>query len=143
MLRVVIDTNVLVSAALSKSGAPAEVLNLWRERVFHVVTSEAAIQEIRRVLDGLSTGGKFILPYGEVSDLLRLMQEEAQSVSGQINVNGIIPQDPTDEKFLAIAIEGQADVIVSGDKHLLNLKKYQNIPILTPRQFLDRLTQEP
>lgn len=139
MLRVVIDTNVLISAVLSKSGAPAEVVNRWRKRLFIVITSETANQEIRRVLDELSTGGKYNLPSGEVSNLLNLLREESQIVPGQINADGIIPQDSSDEKFLASAVEGSADAIVSGDRHLLGLKKYQGIPILTPRQFLEFL----
>ena len=60
-----------------------------------------------------------------------------------IDTNVLVSQDPSDEKFLAIAIEGSADIIVSGDKHLLGLEKYQNIPILTPRQFLDLLEGTP
>jgi putative PIN family toxin of toxin-antitoxin system len=139
MLRVVIDTNVLVSAVLSKSGAPAKVLDLWRKHSFIVATSEAAVQEIRRVLDRMSTGRKYVLPSGEVSNLLNLLHEESQIVPGQVNADGTIPQDSSDEKFLAIAIEGSADAIISGDKHLLDLGKYQNIPILTPRQFLEFL----
>lgn len=142
MLKAVIDTNVLVSAVLSKSGLPAEILKLWRERSFMLITSEAAIQELRRVLNDLGSRGKFNLPPGEITELIRLLQDEAQSVAGQIKVTGIIPQDATDEKFLAIALEADANVIISGDKHLLKLGQIKKIPILTPHQFLDLLQQE-
>jgi len=53
-----------------------------------------------------------------------------------------IPDDPQDEIFLACALDGQADLIVSGDRHLLDLGKYHGIPILTARQFLDTLAKE-
>jgi putative PIN family toxin of toxin-antitoxin system len=142
MLKAVIDTNVLVSAVLSKSGLPAEILNRWRRRSFMVITSEAAIEEVRRVLSDLGSRGKYNLPPDEVIELIRLLREEAQSVTGQIAVTGVIPQDITDEKFLAMAIESDADVIVSGDRHLLNLVEFKNIPILTPRKFLDLMNKE-
>ena len=142
MLKAVIDTNVLISAVLSKSGTPAEILNRWRKRLFIVATSETAIQEAQRVLDDLGSRGRYDLPSGEISKFIQLLRKEAQFVSGQIAVSGIIPQDETDEIFLAIALEVNADVIVSGDKHLLELGKFNNIPILTPRQFLDLLAKE-
>lgn len=142
MLKAVIDTNVLISGVLSKSGLPAKILNLWQGRSFMIISSEEAIQEVQRVLDDLGSRGKYNLPPAEVTDLIRLLREESQSVTGQIAVSGVIPQDVTIEKFLAMAIEADADVIVSGDKHLLNLAKFRNIPILTPRQFLERLEQE-
>ncbi|MFO7943639.1 MAG: putative toxin-antitoxin system toxin component, PIN family [Anaerolineales bacterium] len=48
-----------------------------------------------------------------------------------------VEDDPDDDKFLACAVEGAADYIISGDPHLLDIESYQEIPILTPRQFLD------
>jgi putative PIN family toxin of toxin-antitoxin system len=142
MLKAVIDTNVLISAVLSKSGTPAEMLDRWRKRLFIVATSETAIQEAQRVLDDLSSRGRYNLPSSEVSEFIQLLRKEALFVSGQIAVSGIIPQDKTDEIFLAIALEVNADAIVSGDKHLLKLGKFNNIPIVTPHQFLDLLEQE-
>lgn len=139
MLKVVIDTNVFISAVLSKSGIPAEILNLWRKRSFVVATNEIAIEEVQRVLKDLSSRGKYNLPTNEITNLLDLLRKEAQIVTGRIGIKDIIPQDKSDEIFLAIAIEADADVIISGDKHLLNLGKFNNIPILTPRNFIDRL----
>ena len=142
MLKAVIDTNVLISAVLSKSGVPAEILRLWRKRSFVVATSETAIDEVQRVLTDLGSRGKYNLPASEVSNLVHLLRSEAQLVSGQMEITGIIPQDTTDEIFLAIALEANADIIISGDKHLLNLGKFKNIPINTPRKFLDLLEGE-
>jgi len=141
MLKAVIDTNILVSAVLSKNGTPAKILEVWRKRSFLLAINEAAMQEAQRVLNDLGSTGKYNLPSNEISELLQLLRKEAQFVPGQITVAGIIPQDTTDENFLSIALEANADVIISGDKHLLNLGKFKNIPILTPRQFLDFLKQ--
>jgi len=62
---------------------------------------------------------------------------------GKINVTGVIPADPTDEIVLACAVEGQADLVVSGDHHLLDLGEYHGIPITTARMFLEQLKETP
>lgn len=71
-----------------------------------------------------------------------LLREDALLVSGQADAQGTVPQDPDDEKFIAIALEGEATVIVSGDHHLLDLGMHENISIQTARQFLDSLHSE-
>ena len=143
MLRVVIDTNVLVSALLSKRGVPAQIVDAWRERKFMVITSEAAINEARDTLEELHGTGKYFIPRKDIDELLHLLRTIGQPVPGLADVAGAIPADPDDEKILAIALDSEAAIIISGDKHLLNLKTYRDIAIMTPRQFLDYLEQEP
>lgn len=142
MLRVVIDTNVLVSSVLSKRGVPAQVVAAWQERKFLVVTSAFAMNEARNTLEELHGSGKYIVHQNKIDELLNLLRTTAESVSYMPDVTGTVPADPDDEKILATAVGGKASIIISGDKHLLNLKEYQGIPILTPRQFLDLLEQE-
>ena len=142
MLRVVIDTNVLVSSVLSKKGVPAQIVNAWRERKFKVVTGEFAINEIRITLEELHGTGKYFVPQARIDELLELLRTSAEPVSHPPDMTGAIPADPDDEKILAIAVGGEASIIISGDKHLLNLKEYQGITIFTPRQFLDQLEQD-
>lgn len=139
MLRVVIDTNILVSALLSKRGAPSQVLDSWRERKFLVVTNEAAILEVERVLGELKSTGKYALLDEDINAVLNLLRKDALIVPGTSQIDGSIPDDPEDEKFLAVASDGEAEIIISGDKHLLNLGKYRNISIQTARQFLDSI----
>lgn len=139
MLRVVIDTNILVSALLSKKGTPARILAAWRERKFLVFTSEEAILEVERVLQELAATGKYVIVKEDIESVLNLLRKDAILVPGQVDTKGTIPQDPDDEKYLSIALEGEADIIVSGDKHLLDLNFYQNISIQNARQFLDTL----
>ncbi len=143
MLRVVIDTNIFVSALLSGKGAPAQVLDAWRERKFLVITSEAAILEVKRVLTELAATRKYSLSNDDIESTLNLLKTDALLVPGQIDTKGAIPQDPDDEKFLSIALEGDAKIIISGDKHLLELVKYQGVTIQTAGQFLDSLKSEP
>ena len=143
MLRVVIDTNILISALLSKKGVPAKLIDAWRNREFLVITSESAIHEAERVMAELASTGKYSISNEDIQSMSHLLREDALLVSGQMDVQGAVPQDPDDEKFIAIALEGEATVIVSGDHHLLDLGKYGDIAIQTARQFLDSLHSEP
>jgi putative PIN family toxin of toxin-antitoxin system len=142
MRRVVIDTNILVSALLSKRGAPSQILDAWRERKFLVVTNEAAILEVERVLNELKSTGKYTLPDQDISEISNLLRKNALLVPGDADTSGSIPNDPDDEKFLSIALDGEAEIVISGDKHLLDLEKFRNISIQTARQFLDLIQKE-
>ena len=143
MLRVVLDTNVFVSSMLVKAGNPAQVLDAWRTGRFDLVISPSIVAEIRAVLAYPRIRRKYAVDDDDVAELVDLLEHDALLVSGDAEVSNAIPADITDEKILACAIDGQADVIVSGDPHLLDLGEYRQIPILSVREFLTRLTLEP
>lgn len=142
MLKAVLDTNVFVSSLLVKAGLPAQVLDAWRERRYLLVTSPAIIAEIRATLNYPRIRRKYAITDEDVEQLVVLLEQDALVVPGDADVAGSIPQDPADEMVLACAVEAQASAIVSGDRHLLDLNVYQDIPILTVRQFLERLERE-
>lgn len=142
MLRVVIDTNVIVSGILSRKGAPAEILNAWRERRFLLLISPAIVAEVRAVLRYPRIRKKYPLSDEEIDQLISLLEHDALLVSGSADVTASLPADPQDEMFLACALDGGVDVIISGDHHLLDLGVYQDIPIITARLFLEQLKAE-
>ena len=142
MLKAVLDTNVFVSSLLVKAGLPAQVLDAWRERRYLLVTSPAIIAEIRATLNYPRIRRKYAITDEDIEQLVVLLEQDALVVPGDADVAGSIPQDPADEMVLACAVEAQASAIVSGDRHLLDLDMYQDIPILTVRQFLERLERE-
>jgi putative PIN family toxin of toxin-antitoxin system len=142
MLRVVPDTNVFVSSLLVKAGLPAQMLEAWRERQYLLVTSPSIIAEIRVTLHYPRIRRKYAIADQDVEQLITLLERDALLVPGNAHVTGAVPTDPADEKVLACAVEAGADLIVSGDRHLLALDTYRPIPILTVRQFLERLHQE-
>ena len=131
-MRVVIDTNVLISGIFF-SGPPAEILDHWKKRAFLSVISEPIIIEYVRVAEEISR--KFPpIKIAEILDLFILHSEI-------VDTNGIEIkecEDPDDDKFLECAVAGGCQIIVSGDKHLLNIAKYQEVKILKPRNFLDQ-----
>ena len=141
MLRVVLDTDVFVSSLLVKAGVPAQALDAWRARRFVLVTSSAILAETRATLNYDRIRRKYNLTDEDVEQLLALLQREALLVSGTADVTGAIPADPSDEKILACALDGRADLIVSGNLHLLDLGQYRGVSVLNVRQFLERLAE--
>jgi putative PIN family toxin of toxin-antitoxin system len=139
MIRVVLDTNILVSAVLSKSGVPAQIVDAWQAHEFFLVSHEAAFAEIERVLSDLLSLGKYRITEEDISSLLNLLQSDALLILDLPHVTNVITAHPADELFLSIAQAGEAQVIVSGDKHLLGLKTFRGIEIMTARKFLDSL----
>ena len=143
MLRVVLDANQFVSNVLVRQGLPAQVLDAWRRREFLLITSPFIIAEIRSTLSYPRIRRKYPLTDDDVERLVTLLEQDALVVPDELDVTGAIPADSTDDMVLACAVEGQADLIVSGDHHLLSLGEYQGIPIVTAREFLERLQTAP
>jgi hypothetical protein len=142
MLRVVVDTNLLVSSFLNRRGAPAQVIEAWRRRRFILVLSAAIIAEIRAVLHYPHIQQKYALAEAEIEQMLQVLEMDALHVPGQVHVAGALPDDPSDEIFLACALDGEAEYIVSGDRHLLALGKFRGASIVSARQFLENVLQE-
>jgi putative PIN family toxin of toxin-antitoxin system len=126
---VVIDTNVMVSALLKSTGAPGKMLDLWVQGRFRLIVSQEILDEYFEVLVR-----KGIEP-DLVAALSRRMSRYAHLVAPKGRLN-IVEQDASDNKFLECAVEGNAEYIVSGDRHLLALKRFRETEIVTPTGFL-------
>jgi uncharacterized protein len=137
MLRAVLDTNVLVSGLLSRNGPPARIFDAWREGYFVLLTSPIILEEVWSVLHYPRIQQRYTLADGDIEELMDLLAHEALILPGKIDVRGSLPADPDDEIFLACALEGEAQAIVSGDHHLLDLGAYHGIPVLSASQFLE------
>ncbi len=135
MLKVVLDTNVFVSSLLSKAGRPAMVIDAWRAGRYLLVTSPPIISEIKRVLEAPRIRKKYGLSRDRIERLILLLEKDGIVVPGLSGVERVIPEDPTDEMFLSAALDAQADLIISGDRHLLDLGECKGIPVVTARQF--------
>ena len=128
--KVVFDTNVLISGYLWK-GLARRALEKVRSREWALLISNDAIDELIRVL----AYDKFGLKPEEIEPIVRDLTEISEFVEVRTQIQ-IIEDDPTDNIFLALAIDGGADVIVSGDHHLLDLEEFEGIPITSIRKFL-------
>ncbi len=139
MLKIVLDTNIFVSSLLSKHGAPAQVINAWRERDFLLCCSPAIMAEVRRVLEYPKIRKKYAITSAEVEELMELLHKDTLMTPGKLSIEPVIEDDPSDEIFLICVLESEADLIVSGDRHLLGLGTYEGIPIVKVGTLLERL----
>lgn len=131
-MRVVLDTNVLVSAVLGRR--LREILTHWRAGDFTLIVSSEIMSEYIGVLQR----EKFGLPEELIFDISAYLLQQAEFVT-PLETLDVVHADPSDNRFLEAAITGNADWIVSGDSHLLSLDQFQGIPIIAAREFLDQL----
>ena len=134
-LRVVFDTNVLVSA-IGFGGKPWDCLVVAFVDDVEMVTADAAVAEFQRVL------GYDRLPFTEAEreQYPTLIREEATVVDPTQSVQ-VIDDDPDDDLFLEIALEAEAEYIVSGDPHLTGLGAFRDIEIVSPTAFLEQSSE--
>jgi len=135
MIRVVLDTNIIVSATILRKGHSAQVLDLWREEKIELAVSLPILEEMRKVLKRARIIKQQSMAQQDVKALIEGFRESAVLTSGRLNLE-VVREDPEDDKFIICAVEAGADYIVSGDTHLLKLKEYQGIRIVPPREFL-------
>jgi uncharacterized protein len=136
LTRAVLDPNVLISAFISpRGGAPDRIVRAWREGAFELIVSEQLIAELTDVL----SRPKFSLQAadGRAQAYIAAFAEDAIQVVDPPNPAQVAP-DRDDDYLIALAQAGGADLIVSGDSHLLQLVNLSP-PVLTPRQFADQL----
>ena len=131
---VVIDTNVLVSGLLF-GGRPGEFVELWKNRHIQPYISRAMVDELVRVL----AYPKFELTADEIDFLLYGEVLPYFEVTTPIIGPVVVEDDPQDDMFLRCAEAAEAKFVITGDRHLLSLKTYREISILTPAQFLDKV----
>lgn len=139
MLKAVPDVNLHVSGAIKRNGHPAQILDRTEE--FLPYTSEAILEDTARVLHYKRIQKRFNLTEEDILDYLEGLRITHTLVSGKLQAS-IVDADPDDDKIITCALEAGADYIITGDPHLLNLKEYREVRIVTPRAFLELLDRE-
>ena len=130
--RVVIDTSTFISAAITV-GTPAAVLDAVYMREYTLLFSLETYSELYEVL--LRSKFNRYVDLGERQKFLEGVQEVAEWV---VVISSIqVCRDSKDDKFLALALDGKADYVISSDQDLYGLERFEDIPILTPREFYD------
>jgi uncharacterized protein len=140
MIRVVFDTNIVISGYLW-SGAPQKALNAVREGRVKLLISEAMVDELKDVVSRRKFEERLKI-IGKTAEQLVLNHLRLTEIVEVSAVQPVVKADPDDDIVIACAISGRADYIVSGDPHLLELKRFQDIQILTVNDFLARLMQD-
>lgn len=140
-MRVVLDTNVIISRYLTPHGRVARIVDLWEAGAFELVVSETILAEYGRVLNYPRHHRLHQLTDLQLLEVDEAFREYAELVTPD-EVPAIIKQDPDDDHFLAASATARADALITGDPHLLELETYEGIPILRPAAFLDQFFPE-
>jgi len=135
MIRVVLDTNLFVSALLKPDSNPDRIITLVREEKVLLLISDAICDEITRVLFYPKIRKRLVASDEELQNFIKLLRTVAIVTPGCLNLP-LLAADPDDTKYLICAVEGRADYIVSGDHHLTDLVIYRGIRVITPTEFI-------
>ena len=133
MIRVVLDTNTLVSAAI-RDGKPYQILKLVENNEIESITSLNIAEELEDVLK------RNKIPFTDKE--VELYVEKILSLSKVMNPTTeveVVEDDPDENKIIECALEGNVDYIISGDSHLLDLKEYESIKIKDSNNFLEEI----
>ena len=133
--KVTLDTNILISA-MGWEGNPKEVFSKIINKEIDLIVSNTQFDEFSRVLDY----PKFEFTEEQKNKFMKLILKVATFVKPVEKID-IIKQDPDDNMILECAIAGKADHIITGDPHLLELKEFRGIKIVTAKKFLDELNK--
>jgi len=136
-LRVVLDTNVLISGILW-DGKPAEIIRKAENEEIKVIISDQILEE----LEGVLKRPYFKKNFENMDKRIREIQIKLIKIfEGPIEPDedlGVIEKDQSDNRILECAVEGEAEFVISRDGHLLELEEFKNIEILEPSDFLEQ-----
>ena len=135
-MKVVLDTNVLLSGLMLPESVPGRIVRAWRAAQFELVFSEPMLDEVGRVLAYPKIEKRLKWDQDTISRFLLLLRFKADVVDIS-SATVEVPRDPQDAPVLATLVVGGADYLVSGDKDLLALRHVY--PIVTPAEFANRL----
>jgi putative PIN family toxin of toxin-antitoxin system len=141
-MRVVLDANQFISAVLVPVGHPAQILDAWRQNQLEILVSPLILAEIRRVLLYPRLQRRHGWDVAQVDAFLDGLLSSAVLMLGNADIQDVV-NDPTDNKYLACALEGHAEYIITGDQHLLQLDPWRGIRIIPPAVFLDAVLKQP
>ena len=140
-LRAVVDTNLFISGLFAKDALSARLQDLWINQDFNLITSIEIIKEVSRVLYYPRIQERFKPKEDTIKRFFRLIFRKA-IIAKDIYKTDRINDDPTDNKFLACALEKKADYIVTRDPHLRNIKHYHGIQIIDAKTFIDKVKRQ-
>ena len=135
MLKVVCDTNIIVSSLTTTSGNPYEVLEAWRRDQILLLVSETIVGEVVDVLGRPFFRDKRGINQRDIARVRHLLETDAVMVSPKTRLN-VVKDDADDNAIIESAWEGEADYLVSGDHRLLALGRYRHIQVVTAKEFV-------
>ena len=137
-MKIAIDTNVALSGLLW-GGPPNQILRWARDRIIRILASNRTVDELKRVLQYSKFAERLSALQATPQAALAYFLNLATFVPDPESIPAIIEADPFDNLFLTLASENGAALIVSGDRHLLDLKSYNHIQVVTPSQAVQAI----
>ncbi len=137
-MKVVLDANIYVSSMVNTQGNPSRIMAQWEQGKIDVLASPSIINEVGRVLRYPRIVKRHRQDEKAIQRFLELLSSEAVVVE-PTEVLDVVKQDESDNRYLECAIEGKAQYIISGDRHLLELGEYEGVIILPPAAFMTLL----
>ena len=138
-IKVVIDTNVVISAPLGKDTKPARIFELLILEKIDNYTSKEILDEVKRVFESPKISS--LISEEKKDFIIHNFKAFSNAIRPEIRLD-VIKEDKADNKFLECALAAKASYIISGDKHLLRLRKFQDVSIVSPKEFLGILGDE-
>jgi len=135
VIKVVFDTNIIVSGLIANTGAPYETIELWRRDNVVLLISDAIIDEVSDVLTRPFFRDQRHITKSDIDRIKHALKTDATIVSPNSRLK-VVGNDPDDNRIIECALDGGADYIISGDHHLLELKRFAGIQIVTAKEFL-------
>jgi len=140
-MRIVLDTNVLVSAFISKLGHSAKTLDLASMfEEIQLVLSDPILCEFKNVLSREEVKARFNYSTQDIESFAKSIKDTSTIVKIKSDFK-VIKEDPKDDIVLNTAYDGKAEYIVSGNRHLQNLKRFKGIKIVNPKQMMKVITR--
>jgi len=137
-IKAVIDTSVMVSVAFAKEGLAKELRDSIADGSFILCTTKEIVAELYRVLHYPRILKQFKPKLEDIEQFIGMVLEQASITEGNYTIRKI-KDDPTDDMFLACAMEAEADYIVSRDPHLRDLKQFRRIEIIDVKTFVGKV----
>ena len=135
-MKIVLDTNIVISGIFF-TGPPFEILSAWQQGKIDILLAPDILDEYYRVADELKERFSEI----DAEPLLTLIANNSEIIPNS-SLGVPVCEDTDDDKFISCAVSGNAQYIISGDKHLLNVGKYKDVSILNPSTFAERYLKQ-
>ncbi len=135
MSKVVIDTNVIISAGISVDGNPAKIFEMLLSGKLENYTTDDIIDEVKNVINRDKI--KKILDFQDREFIINNFERNSEKIVSSYMFFEV-KEDPKDNKFLDCAVSANVDYIISGDEHLLKMKEFKGITIISPTDFIKK-----
>jgi len=141
LIKVILDANVLVSGLISKNGPPGKILDAWLAGKYQLFVSPQILKELGRVLQYPRIQERLTME--QAAELLKKLSNNAELVAGTLKLS-VLTRDPSDNVYLACAVEAKADYLVTGNSYHFEEagKIYFGINIISPHAFLEAMESE-